>query len=122
MTYILTKNGHPGNYTVVLISSHAPEGARHSRNSTLPHTQGEKGKEMTGSEFVRTQLLNPGGDPDLACDEPDQLVNWATAFLTSGTPPDFLKTHDTLRELENAGVKVPKLSEVQPGPRLLGRG
>ncbi len=109
MTYILTKNGHPGCDTVVLISSHAPEGARHSRNSTLLHTQGEKGKEMTGFEFVRTQLLNPGGDPNLGCDEPDQLVNRAIEFLTSGLPPEFLKTHDMLRELENAGVKVPSL-------------
>jgi hypothetical protein len=109
MRYILTKSGDYNNTGVVLVSDYATNGARYSRDNTLPYTKGKTGLEMTGGEFVRKQLLKPGGDPNLGCDEPDKLIAWAWEFLTKGISPEWVELAELYYELRSKGVKLPAI-------------
>ena len=94
----------------MLVSDYATNGARYSKDAYLPHTKGKKGMEMTGGEFVRAKLLKPGfSDPDLGCEKPDKLVDYAWQFLTKNIAPEWVELAQLYYELRSKGVKLPAI-------------
>ena len=118
MTYRLTKSSESNE--IVLVSDYADVGTRYTRNSTLPHTKGKTGNQMTGTEFVLARTRKPGGEPGLGCDDPKKLIQYASIFLTTGFPADMVQIAEWLAEMMNAGHDLPpievgrKLSDYHP--------
>jgi hypothetical protein len=54
-------------------------------------------------------LLKPGGDPDLGCDKPDKLVDFAWQFLTRNIAPEWVELAELYYELRSKGVKLPAI-------------